>query len=179
MSLTQEQTQLRSEFEQNITNSLTNYQILYNNIASKNRQEINKVVDQINTHSAQLVKYKHNFIKLLDETQKEEEKLTLAKKNLEFLHLQNQDTGGSNTADQNSSQLYSRFLSVFESSPEHEIERSLMKIDKLEKEIEKKRVEMEAKKRQLLHSLEEKDRVLSTVYMIIIHCLTLVVFESL
>jgi uncharacterized protein with gpF-like domain len=51
----------------------------------KHRGDIEKSLQQITHTSTQLVKMKQHLIKLIDESQREEEKLLLSKKNLEFL----------------------------------------------------------------------------------------------
>lgn len=155
VALHQEQNRLRHEIEQNITLDLTNYQGIHGNIIIKQRAELNKTINHINNQSAQLIKSKQQYIKLLDESQKESEKLSLSKKNLEFMRNQNESdinlsTNQNHTTpekDTTSQLIYDRFLSVFDiqTSPEQEIERSTHRIERLEKEMEKKHTEMEEK----------------------------------
>lgn len=136
---------------------------------TKQKSDIEKNLLQINQASAQLVKLKQQYIKLLDESQREGDTLVLLKKNLEHIIQQQSEKdislSGDHMRHKESSLLYDRFLSVFDipSTPEQEIERQVMRLDKLEKEKEKKRKEMEAKKTQLLFALEEKDRLWAAV----------------
>jgi hypothetical protein len=153
----------------------------------KHKGDVEKSLHQITQTSTHLIKIKQQLIKLIDESQREEEKLFLSKKNLEFLiqqqHQHFTSTGvssasgagtgagghseghGKESPTPSSSLLYDRLFSVFEIpiSPEQEIEKQVSRVDKLEKEKEKKRKEMEEKKTQLLFALEEKDRVWTAV----------------
>ena len=149
----------------------------------QHKGDIEKNLQHISHTSTHLVKMKQHFIKLIDESLREEEKLMLSKKNLEYLIQQQHQnltstpaaaTGNSGETSSSSekigkespsSLLYGRIFSVFDIpiSPEQEIEKQVSRVDKLEKEKEKKRKEMEEKKTQLLFSLEEKDRIWGAV----------------
>jgi hypothetical protein len=138
-------------------------------------------MQHIHHSSTQLLKMKQQLIKLLDEIQRESERLSLLKKNFEHQineqhsqNLQGQSTGttsggsgtGTGTPAASPSVLYDRFLSAMfdvSTSPDQEIEKQILKINKLEKEKEKKSQEMEEKKIQLLFALEEKDRIWAAV----------------
>jgi hypothetical protein len=152
--LSKEQNSFRRQLDEEIVFQLENYKTIRLTDILKYKTEIEKVLEEVKLSEENLFKTKRNYYKILDEVHTSKEKLILIEKGIEELSLKMTEE-----KRRDKEKVIGRIMSAFESNPIQEREKLLRRLEKLEIEIGFKVKEISYKKKILLETIARKDEV--------------------